>query len=73
METLIIFLIVIGAAALITIIAFLIHRLMHPKLKDEKKDEAECAQEELDRVLVPIDDKKTAEEISNYHDKEDEK
>lgn len=73
METLIIFLIVIGAAALIAIVAFLIHRLMHPKLKDEKKDEAEFVKEELDRILVPIDDKKTAEEISNYHDKEDEK
>ncbi|HPY79484.1 MAG: hypothetical protein GXY57_04810 [Erysipelotrichaceae bacterium] len=73
MDNLIIFLIILGAAGLIALVAFIIHRLMHPKLKEDKKDEQEIVKEELDRVLVPIEDEKTAEEISNYKDKEDDK
>lgn len=73
MDNLIIFLIILGAAGLIALVAFIIHRLMHPKLKEDKKDEQEIVKEELNRVLVPIEDEKTAEEISNYKDKEDDK
>lgn len=67
------FLIILGVAAIIGIISFIIHRVLHPKLKQEKKDEKKIAQEELDRILVPIEDEKTAKEVENYKDKEDEK
>ena len=59
---------IIVAAALIAIIAFVIHRVMHPKLKsdNEKPSEEQIMQEELDRVLQPVDDEETAKEISEY-------
>ena len=69
---LIAFIAIIGAAALIAVVAFVIHRFLHPKLKseNEKPSEEEIMKEELDRVLQPIEDEKTAEEINNYKDDE---
>lgn len=63
---------IIVAAALIAIVAFVIHCVMHPKLKsdNEKPSEEQIMQEELDRVLQPVDDEETAKEISEYKDKE---
>ena len=63
---------IIVAAALIAIVAFVIHRVMHPKLKseNEKPSEEQIRQEELDRVLQPVDDEETAREISEYKDEE---
>lgn len=60
------------AAALIAIVAFVIHRIMHPKLKsdNEKPSDEQITQEELDRVLQPVDDEQTAKEISEYKDEE---
>lgn len=67
-----IFLIVLGFFALIAIVAYIIHRILRPRLKDEekKKTEEENAQEELDRILQPVEDEKIAKEIQDY--KEDE-
>ena len=56
----IILLIVIGAFALIAIVAFVIYRLLRPKLKDENKEqktEQDYAKEELDRILQPVEDR----------------
>ena len=63
---------IIVAAALIAIIAFVIHRVMHPKLKsdNERPSDEQIMQEELDRVLQPVDDEETAREISEYKDEE---
>ena len=63
---------IIVAAALIAIIAFVIHRVMHPKLKsdNEKPSDEQIMQEELDRVLQPVDDEETAREISEYKEEE---
>lgn len=63
---------IIVAAALIAIVAFVIHRVMHPKLKseNEKPSEEQIMQEELDRVLQPVDDEETAKEISEYKEEE---
>lgn len=67
-----IFLIVLGFFAVIAIVAYIIHRILRPRLKDEekKKTEEENAQEELDRILQPVEDEKIAKEIQDY--KEDE-
>lgn len=67
-----IFLIVLGFFALIAIVAYIIHRILRPRLKDEEKQktEEENAQEELDRILQPVEDEKIAKEIQDY--KEDE-
>ena len=63
---------IIGAAALIAILAFVIHRIMHPKLKSdsEKPSEEQMVEEELDRVLQPVEDEQTAKEISEYKEEE---
>jgi hypothetical protein len=63
---------ILAAAALIAIVAFVIHRVMHPKLKsdNEKPSDEQIMQEELDRVLQPVDDEETAKEISEYKDEE---
>ena len=71
----IILLIVIGAFAVIAIVAFIIYRLLRPKLKDENKEqktEEDYAKEELDRILQPVEDEQTAKEISNYRQNDDE-
>lgn len=57
----------------IAVIAFVIYiTAIRPKLKDQtpKITEEEAAKQELDRVLQPVEDEKTANEINNY--KEDE-
>lgn len=63
---------IIGAAAIIAIVAYIIHRIMHPKLKSdqEKPSEDQVLKEELNRVLQPVDDEETAKEISEYKDEE---
>ncbi len=69
---LITFIVIIVVAALIAVTAFVIHRFLHPKLKsdNEKPSEEEIMKEELDRVLQPIDDEKTAAEVNAYKDEE---
>lgn len=68
---LIILLIILGVAAVVAIVAFGIYRYLHPKLNEEKPSEEQFIQEELDRVLQPIEDEETAKEVSEYVDKED--
>ena len=69
---LITFIAIVAVAALIAIVAFVIHRFLHPKLKseNEKPSEEQMMKEELDRVLEPIEDEETAEQVSNYKDEE---
>lgn len=72
MNTFLVLLIIMIAAGLIALVAFLIHKALHPHLKEEKPDPKAIAKEELDRVLVAVEDKETAEAISNYKNEEDE-
>ncbi len=69
-----VFLIVLGAFAVIAIIAFVIYRLLRPKLKDQdnKKTEDDYVQEELDRVLQPVEDEKVSKQIQDYKQNDDE-
>ena len=74
-QPIIILLIVVGAFALIAIVAFVIYRLLRPKLKDEGKEqktEQDYAKEELDRILQPVEDESVAKEISDYRQNDDE-
>ena len=52
-----VFLIVLGAFAVIAIIAFVIYRLLRPK---------------LNRVLQPVEDEKVSKEIQDYKQNDDE-
>ena len=68
------FFVILGIAAVIAISAFVIYRLLHPKLKQEKPTEEEKAhfvEEELNRYLKPVEDEETAKKISEYKDEED--
>ena len=69
-----IFLIVLGFFALIAIVAFILHKLLRPKLKqkDDKPTEADYAKEELDRVLQPVEDEEVSKEIQDYKQNDDE-
>lgn len=71
-QNLIIFLVVIGAAAAIAIVAFLIYLYLKPKLKkDEKPTDEQIVQEEMDRILKPIDDEETAKAVQEYKDEDE--
>ena len=69
-DTLLVFLIVFGVAALIGLIAFIIYRTLRPKLKEEKPSDEEILQDEMKRVLQDVEDEEVAKQISDY--KEDE-
>lgn len=72
MEGIITLIAIVGASAIIAIVAFLLHRFLHPKLKgeNEKPSDEQIMKEELDRVLEPIEDEKTAQEINNYKEED---
>lgn len=76
LDSLWIFLIVVGAFAVIAVIAFILYRLLRPKLKsddaDKEKTEEEYAQESLDRVLQPVDDEEVSKEIQSFKQNDDE-
>lgn len=66
-EGLLILLIIIVVFLVIGGIAFAIHKILTPKLKNEnKQSEADIAKEELDRILQPVEDEKVAKEIADY-------
>lgn len=70
-----IFLIILGFFGLIAIVAFIIHKLLRPKLKEKEEDkptEQDYAKEELDRVLQPVEDEKVSKEIQDYKQNDDE-
>ena len=69
-DTLLIFLIVLGVAAVIGLVAFIIYRTLRPRLKEEKPSEEEILQDEMKRVLQDVEDEEVAKQISDY--KEDE-
>ncbi|MCD8209700.1 MAG: hypothetical protein LUC31_02660 [Coprobacillus sp.] len=71
-STVIILVSILAAAVVIGIIAYVVYRYTRPKLKNDKPSEEEVAQEELDRLLTPIEDEETLKEMSEYALKEEE-
>ena len=69
-NTLLVFLIVVGVAAIIALVAFIIYRTLRPRLKEEKPSDEEILQDEMKRVLQDVEDEEVAKQISDY--KEDE-
>lgn len=65
------FIVIIGVAAAIAIVAFIIYKILRPKLKDEAPTDEEILNEEMTRILTPIDDAETAKQISEYKNEED--
>ena len=58
------FIIIISIAAVIAIVAFIIYRILMPKLKEEKPSDEDILNEEMTRILQPIDDPETAKEVT---------
>ena len=68
----VILLIIIGIAAVIALAAYIVYKLLHPKLKkDEEVDESKMLREELDRVLEPVEDEELKKQIEAYKEDED--
>ena len=70
-----IFLIVLGFFAVVAILAFVIYRLLRPKLKEKEEDkptEEDYAKEELDRILQPVEDEEVSKEIQEFKQNDDE-
>lgn len=68
------FFVVLGVCAAVAVIAFIIYRVMNPKMKKAEPTEEEKAkfvQEELDRYLQPIEDEETAKQVSEFKDEEE--
>ena len=72
MEPLVIFLVVLGVAAVVGLVAYILYRVLRPRLKEEKPSEEELVEEEMNRILKPIEDDETAKAVSEYKDEEDE-
>ena len=72
MPSWVIFLIVFGVALAIGLVAFLLYLYLRPKLKkDYKPTEEQIVQEEINRVLKPIEDEETAKAVEQYKDEEE--
>lgn len=72
LEGLYIFLIVIGIAGLIALVSFAIFKFLRPKLKvDDKPTQQDVINEEMSRILKPIEDDETAKAVNDYKEEDD--
>ena len=65
-QSIIILIAVIAAAGLIALVAFIIYRVLRPKLKEEKPSDEQILQDEMNRVLQDVEDPEAAKQISDY-------
>lgn len=71
-NSLVVFLIILGAAFGIGLVAFLLYLYLKPKLKkDDKPTDEQIVSEEINRVLKPIEDEETAKAVEQYKDEEE--
>lgn len=72
-NSMVVFLIILGVFAAVAIIAFIIYRVLHPKLKEDpnKPKNEDIVKEEIKRVLVDVDDEEAAKAISEYKEKDE--
>ena len=67
-----VFFIVLGSVAFIALLAFLLYLYIKPKLKvDDKPTEEQLVEEEMNRILKPIEDDETAKAVSEYKDEDE--
>lgn len=70
-----ILLIIIVIAGVIGLVSYLIYCFLSLRLKDKNDDkptEDEVVDQELKRILMPVEDEKIAKEIENYDEDEQE-
>ena len=52
------------------LIAYILYRVLRPRLKEEKPSDEEILKDEMNRVLQDVDDEEVAKQISDYKDDE---
>ena len=65
-QSVLILIVVISVTAIIALLAFIIYRVLRPRLKEEKPTEEEILKDEMSRVLQDVDDEEAARQISSY-------
>ena len=65
-QSVLILIIILGVAGAISLLAFIIYRVLRPRLKEEKPSEEQILQDEMNRVLQDVEDPETAKQISDY-------
>lgn len=69
-EPWVILVVIIGIAAVIGGVSFLIYKFMGKKNPSPEIDEDKIAEEELERILEPVNDEEVAKEIEKYEEDE---
>ena len=70
MNPVVVFLIILGVTAVVALVAFILYRILRPRLKEDKPSEDEILQDEMNRVLQDVEDEDVAKQISDYKDDE---
>jgi len=70
-QQLIILLSILGIAGAVALIAFILYRTLHPKMKDVKPSEEQMLEEEMDRMLKPIEDEEAKKAVEEYRENDD--
>ena len=65
-----VFFIILGVSAVVALVAFLLYRLLRPRLREEKPSDEEILKDEMSRVLQDVEDEEVAKQISDYKDDE---
>ena len=66
----IVFIVIVAATAVVALIAFILYRLLRPRLKEDKPSDEQILEDEMKRVLQDVEDEDVAKQINDY--KEDE-
>ena len=66
----IIFIVIVAATAIVALLAFILYRILRPRLKEDKPSEEEILEDEMKRVLQDVEDEDVAKQISDYKDDE---
>ena len=69
-STLVIFIVIIAATAVVALLAFILYRILRPRLKEEKPSDEQILEDEMKRVLQDVEDEEVAKQISDYKDDE---
>ena len=69
-QSVLILIIVVSVTAIIALLAFILYRVLRPRLKEEKPTEEEILEDEMKRVLQDVEDEEVAKQISSYKDDE---
>ena len=70
MNPVIIFVIILAVTAVVALLAFILYRILRPRLKEDKPSEEEILEDEMKRVLQDVEDEDVAKQISDYKDDE---